>query len=184
MRLDILDNVNLDDLTNQKNNIFEHVFYEFSMYHHTFFFLKRVIASDSTVFSDKQFWINVLLESHATHLRNLIHFFSSKDSMNGSTILKTNPKLGFSDDGKKTRIINHAISHMDIERVDASTGTDNLTVQINELINSMYPEICSRIRKYLNELSNASSINDKYISEFYTPEIQERYKELLCMFSN
>lgn len=37
------------------------------------------------------FWMNVLLESHATHLRNLIHFFSGKDSISATTVLRENP---------------------------------------------------------------------------------------------
>ena len=57
-------------------------FYEFSMYSSSFNALLSVAICDETKLPDKQFWMNVLLESHATHLRNLIHFFSGKDSIN------------------------------------------------------------------------------------------------------
>ena len=78
--------IDLKPLLEQKNNGFDHVFYEFSMYSSSFNALLSVAICDETKLPDKQFWMNVLLESHATHLRNLIHFFSGKDSINATTL--------------------------------------------------------------------------------------------------
>lgn len=169
-------------LITQKNNIFEHIFYEMSMYYQSFIMLKKTIVLDDSNRPDKQFWINVLLESHATHLRNLIHFFSGKDSINARTVLIDNPKLGISEADKKAKIIDQAISHLTVERVDSSIGKNNITVRMNELINDMYPEICERIGKYLEILSADSAIEEQYLSEFCSMEIQKQYRELTDVF--
>ena len=175
-------NTDLISLITQKNNTFEHIFYEMSMYYQSFTMLKKMAALDESDLPDKQFWINVLLESHGTHLRNLIHFFSGKDSINAKTVLVDNPKLGISEADKKTKIIDQAISHLTVERVDPSMDQNNITVRMSELINGMFPEICERIGKYLEILSVDSVIEEQYLPEFSTMKIQKQYRELTDVF--
>jgi|GEM_PF-4789025 len=175
-------NLDLISLITQKNNIFEHIFYEISMYYQSFVMLQKTIALDESNQPDKQFWINVLLESHATHLRNLIHFFSGKDSINVRTVLIDNPKLGISEADKKAKIIDKAISHLTVERIDSSMDKNNITVRMSELINDMFPRICERIRKYLEILSADSAIEEQYLLEFRSMEIQKQYRELTDVF--
>jgi hypothetical protein len=174
--------IDLKSLLEQKNNVYDHIFYEFSMYNNSFSALLSVVNCDETQLPDKQFWMNVLLESHATHLRNLIHFFSGKDSISAITVLRENPHLGISDADGKCKIIDQAISHITIERVTSATGNNSLTKRIDDLIKRMYPEMCSRIAKYLQLLSDESKINEQYMSEFKTNEIQIAYQELSKLF--
>ena len=61
--------MDIKSLLEQKNNVYDHIFYEFSMYYSSFSALLSVAICDETKLPDKQFWMNVLLESHATHLR-------------------------------------------------------------------------------------------------------------------
>lgn len=143
------------------------------MYYQSFIMLKKMMLLDESNLSDKQFGINVLLESHATHLRNLIHFFCGKDSINARTVLIDNPKLGISEADKKTKIIDQAISHLTVERVDSSMDKNNITVRMNELINDMFHGICERIGKYLEILSADAAIEEKYLPEFSAMEIQK-----------
>lgn len=172
----------LVSLITQKNNTFHHIFYEMDMYYNSFIMLQTISAIDERVLPTKQFWINVLLESHATHLRNLIHFFSGKDSINATTVLVDNPRLGIPDADKKTKIIDQAISHLTVERVDSSMDMNNITVRMSELIIGMYPDICDRIRKYLEKLSGDSEIKVQYLLEFSATEIQKHYHELKDVF--
>ena len=166
----------------EKNNTFHHIFYEFDMYYKSFVVLKEIASLNDIVLPNRQFWINVLIESHATHLRNLIHFFSGKDSINDKTVLIDNPKLGISDADEKTKIIDQAISHLTQERVDASLGRTNITIRMSELRNSMFPEICKRIQKYLEILSSYPSVKEEYLSDFLEPKIQKKYNELVGLF--
>ncbi len=171
-------------LLEQKNNVYEHIFYEFIMYHTTFSYLMRVVGCKNTRILDNQFWINVLLESHVTHLRNLIHFFSGKDSINATTVLKENPRLGISDADKKCKIIDLANSHITTERAETASGSNNLTKRMDNLIKTMYPEMCFRIAQYLQILSYESKIKDKYIADFESQAVQKQYKELLEIFKD
>ena len=174
--------MDIKSLLEQKNNVYDHIFYEFSMYYSSFSALLSVVISDETRLLNKQFWMNVLLESHATHLRNLIHFFSGKDSISAITVLRETPHFGISDADRKCKIIDQAISHITIERVTSATGSNSLTKRMNDLIMNMYPEIHSRIASYLQVLSDESMIKEQYISEFKSETIQKQYKELSELF--
>ncbi len=175
-------NTDLITLLTQKNNTFDHIFYEMNMYYKTYIMLKKATAIDENNCPDKQFWINVLLESHATHLRNLIHFFSGKDSINVKTVLVVNPKLGIPEADKKAKIIDQAISHLTVDRVDSSMNIDNITIRMNELINAMFPEICERIGKYLEILLDNSALEEQFLPEFNTIDIQKRYQKMVEVF--
>ena len=174
--------MDIKSLLEQKNNVYDHIFYEFSMYYSSFSALLSVAICDETKLPDKQFWMNVLLESHATHLRNLIHFFSGKDSISATTVLRENPHLGISDADGKCKIIDQAISHITIERVTSATGSNSLTKRMDDLIKKMYPEMRLRIARYLQILSDESKIEEQYLSEFKTETIQKQYKGLSELF--
>ena len=167
--------------TSQKDNTFEHVFYEMHMYYLSYEALKEMTVIDESNCPNRQFWINVLLESHATHLRNLIHFFCQHDSLNVKTVLLNEPKLGIKNHSKKIDIINKALSHLTLERADV---TKNLNEMMSNLINNMFPEICDKTEKYLNYLSTASVIKSEYLQEFEDPKIHNYYLQLISIYSN
>ena len=176
--------IEMDSLLNQKKNIFEHIFYEFSMYYQSYCTLIRINTSDTLMLPNKQFWKNVLIESHAIHLRNLIEFFScEKGTISANTILKEVPKLGIPETNKKVWAINKAVSHLTIERVDASTGKDNLSLKMSNLIGEMFPIVSNRIKDFLKLLANNGAIEEKYMADFSASEIQYQYRELSKWFN-
>lgn len=174
----------LISLIAQKNNIFDHIFYEMEMYHHTHIKLIEMIAINEGDMSDKQFWINVLLESHAVHLRNLIEFFSNKgeDTIKAKTVLVNIPQLGIHNPDEKMKIISRAISHLTEYRVDSSMDMNKITMEMNKVRIESYPDICNRIGKYLEILADDSAIKEQYMPEFNTMEIQKRYRNLTAIF--
>lgn len=165
------------ELYEQKSNIFDHIFYEFEMYIRTYQYLMYVVKCPLKS-HDNQFWINVLHESHATHLRNLIHFFSGKDSINANTVLRENAKLGISRADEKCKTIDKAISHLTEERIVSDKNEKNLNTAMSKLVADMWPEICNSINKYLRLLSEKIKMKTEYISCFEEPKIQERYSNL------
>ena len=55
--------MDIKSLLEQKNNVFDHIFYEFNMYDNSFSKLFSIAICDETKMPDKQFWMNVLLET-------------------------------------------------------------------------------------------------------------------------
>ena len=64
--------MNFIDSLVRKGNIFDHLLYEFEMYLETY---SRLVALKDEE-DDCVFKRNVLLESHAVHMRNIIEFFN------------------------------------------------------------------------------------------------------------
>ena len=86
--------MNLLVLLDKKKNLFEHLFYEFEMYLKTY----AELVTMSPDQEDADFKKNVLLESHAVHLRNLIEFFNcEKNCLNMDTVFIGYHDLSFDD---------------------------------------------------------------------------------------
>ena len=105
-----------------KKNIFDHILYEFEMYLYTYKELQNDIEQDKR---------NVLLESHAIHLRNLIEFFNrERDCITTKTIFSDDVDLSFHFSENDKKPINKAIEHLTMERVTKWNTEEDLTIQL------------------------------------------------------
>ncbi len=175
--------MDLETLLEQKNNVFNHIFYEFEMYYDTFHALEKCVNFDECNLLDKQFCKNVLIESHATHLRNMIRFFSGQDGINANNVLVSNPIHCISNWDKKTIIVNNAISHLSEARVKESTGAENLTIKLDGLIRGEYPHMVERIKTFLDTLEDGSMIVNKYSLDFDSSTIRQQYQTLKELYN-
>ena len=172
-----------------KDNIFAHIFYEFRMYidtYNAFGYLEetinRIKVDDGfkTPFLDYTFFNNILIESHATHLRNLIYFFTSKKgNINLSTVFVTIPQIGISDPhDKMSKLISQALSHLTEDRYKSTYAIKGVEKDLPEalidLINEMHPVIYGKITDYVRILSNGDTVKDEFKEMLlcYRPKIE------------
>ena len=166
---------NLLELLERKHNIFDHLLYEFEMYLDTF---------DALLFyslkTNVSFQKNVLLESHAVHLRNLIEFLNcEKDCICVNSIFIGNYDLSFDDsllNAKQT--INKTIEHLTEERTKWNQTDKDLTIHFSKVVNEMHPIMVERIERCIVMLFNKTDINSKYSSDLIDERIQARIKTL------
>ncbi len=165
------------DLLEKKKNLFEHLFYEFEMYLKTYSELVTVSPNQE----DADFKRNVLLESHAVHLRNLIEFFNcEKNCLNMDTVFTGNHDLSFDDSSIKAKqTINKTIDHLTKERYTWNQTEQDLTIRFNAVIHLMYNHyIVSRIKSCISLLANNTDINPDACSDLQDPSIQARLQNL------
>ncbi len=170
--------MNLLDLLDKKKNLFEHLFYEFEMYLKTYAELGTTISPDQ---EDADFKRNVLLESHAIHLRNLIEFFNcEKNCLNMDTVFTGNHDLSFDDSTIKAKqTINKTIDHLTKERYTWNQTEQDLTIRFNAVIHLMYNYyIVARIKSCISLLANNTDINANVYSDLQDTGIQARLQNL------
>ena len=172
-----------------KDNIFAHIFYEFRMYIDTYIAfsyleetINRINVDDDfkSPFLDYRFCNDILIESHATHLRNMIYFFKSKKkSINCSTVFDINPQIGISDPhDKKSKLISQALSHLTEDRYKSTYNINGVEKDLSDalidIINEMYPVIYGKIAEYVRILSNGDTVKDEFKEKLscYRPKIE------------
>jgi len=175
--------MDIKSLLESKKNIFDHVFYEFEMYYYSYKHLILINTISEEKCSDRWFLKNAIYESHSVHLRNLLHFFSARGTININTVLKTNSEHGISEWDKKTQLINKAISHIAIERTWEEFETSNLTLKMDNLIKEEFPQISHKVFLFLEQLSDKNNIDSTYVSDFEKENIQQRYINLKKLYA-
>lgn len=161
--------------TNQKQNVFDHILYEFEMYIETHemlengFFQRRM--NYTTVLK------NAVIESHAIHLRNLLSFFEGKDSINCNTICTSMDKIGIKAVEQKKKIISLAVCHLGEERYICSSEDSNISIQFAKLSEELFPVVCKYIFSFLNKLQNGD-VHNKYLDMYENDKIQKRQEKL------
>ena len=167
----------VQELLDQKGNLFDHVLYEFEMYIYTYYKI-----SDNTVArKSDQATYNALLESHAIHLRNLIEFFNcEKDCISMKTLFEKVVDTSFDDNQYQAKkIVNKAISHLTKERYTWNKTANDLTVHYSNLINPMFVSVLlPRIAYCVNLLIAEKKTKKEYIDMCRKTRIQERLHKL------
>ena len=169
--------MNILEIIDQKKNIFDHLLYEFEMYLRTY---SELVALDDSQ-KDVDFKRNVLIESHAVHLRNLIEFLNYEtDCITTKTVFTGNHDLSFDDSLIKAKqTINKAIDHLTKERYTWNQTKRDLTLRINDIIHRMYYfYIVDRIKKCISMLMNNTDINSTVIADLQNERIQARLHDL------
>ncbi len=160
-------------MSESKQNIFEHIFYEFDMYEATYLVLAHIdevlahISADNKEYGwvlEKQFFLNTLLESHGTHLRILIRFFSKVDSVNCATVFIKDPMFEVENWKDKSNKISQALSHITKERHE----TQNLSGEFINIVNNEYQNIHENIEKFKALLLDEKNIKDEYRKDLYS----------------
>lgn len=175
--------MDINSLLESKKNIFDHVLYEFEMYYYSYKNLILINSISEEECSDRWFLKNAIYESHSVHLRNLLHFFSARDSININTVLANNTIPMISNWDKKTKIIDKTISHISIERTWEEFENSNLTLGMDSLIKDEYLQISHRIFLFLEQLSDKNNINSSYVSDFEKRDIQQRFIKLKKLYA-
>lgn len=167
----------LQEMQERKSNIFDHVLYEFQMYFETYFRLKLLCMKQNVDIISK----NIVLESHAVHLRNLIEFFNRDiNCITTDTIFIGNHDLSYDDSQIQAKqVINKAIDHLTKERYTwIKTGND-LTVRGAFLPSTMFTYyIASRIIKCIDLLIQETDVRSEFMDDLYDESIQRRLKNL------
>ena len=165
----------LDNVLEQKANIFDHILYEFEMYIATYMELFQSVKQLNTI------EINVLLESHAIHLRNLIEFFNNeKDCITTNTIFKNEHDFRFDDSNLKAKqAINKSIGHLTKERYKWNRTVNDLTLKLDQIIKKMFRcYIVNRVRKCVDMLINTEDIREIFLESLNDIEIKNRLNKL------
>ena len=146
----------------KKSTMLEHVLYEFDMYIHTYIWLIE-LSNSLRKFGDNQFFINMAIESHQIHLRNLIEFFSETDGRENDLrikdIVKNYKELILKKDHIKFNHISRSVEHLTKDRTIIDK---QLTI---EIIKNYFPEFEKKIKAVVNGL-------DVNIKEEYKDEIE------------
>lgn len=136
---------------NFKNNVFDHVFYEFEMYLHTFILLHHgeISICAKGIPPNKQLGYNLSFEGHQHYARNSIEFFSCKkgknDDLHYHKILSNNACIDLDYNLDKCNgkyidtqigiimdIFNKGVSHLTGYRTKSGLD-DETTTAINDL---------------------------------------------------
>lgn len=128
---------------------------------------------------------NIILESHAVHLRNLIEFFNRENNcITTDTIFTGNLDMSYDDSRYKAKqVINKTIDHLTKERYTWNQTEKDLTIQFGYLIHIMYQTImASRIIKCVDMLLQEAHVKPELIEDLHNEKIQKQLKELanLC----
>lgn len=116
---------------NKRDNIFEHVLYEFNMYLQTFYHWVMIEEEKGNVYKN-----NVNYESHQIHLRILMEFFEDEsiksDDIVVSTVVNSIEGLIINKDDfiEEKKSINKSISHITKTRCKKDYD-ENVTYIIN-----------------------------------------------------
>lgn len=176
-----MDSNSLHDL---KSNIFDHLLYEFEMYFFTYRKLRRLSQRGGY----DQFMINVLCESHAVHLRNIIEFFNQdKDCITTKDIFVGELDFSFDDSTIKAKqTINKAIDHLTKQRYTWNRTSKDLTDRFNDVITKMYNAyIVCRIERSVQFMIHETYIKSNLVDKLHDEQIQFRLKELnrICKYT-
>lgn len=166
--------MDMKELLDRKSNLFDHLLYEFEMYLITYFSLCDNDQSNSA------FKRNVLIESHAVHLRNLIEFFNcEKNCLTMKSVFVGDHDLSFDDSTMKAKqTISKAIDHLTEERYTWNQTEKDLTIRFNDVIPQMYGIICVRVRECIDLLLNNTDVKQVVQSDLQDESIQFRLHKL------
>lgn len=163
-----------------ENNRFEHVFYEIQMYLASYDSYTENIAQ-------KQYLINLLLDSRAIHLRNLAYFFKKEklgEYWNVCDFVCDTNSINLIDDSLFNDIktfTSRATCHLLDYRLDESYKQNT-----SKCLNITFPVMINAINSFLNELE--VGIKPELANEFNDPTIQGVFKsikgELLLLSAN
>lgn len=186
--------ISYKDTSDLKNNIFEHVLYEFEMYLDTYSLLIKL----NNIGALGQFSKNVLIESHLIHLRNLMEFFTSvgedktlnsdptppktnasnsrnQNDINIKTIFTADCIPTIRDESHMKQTVNRALSHLSKDRYRRADGNDSHRIKVNDAILEMYRRhIPERIMAALELLHTESHVNKEFIEHLKDDRIQNR----------
>ena len=162
-----------DEIIERKSNMFDHLLYEFEMYIFTFSRLSNLNPNHE----DHALMKNVLIESHAVHLRNLIEFFNCDfGGINMKTIFSEPQDLSFDDtalEAKKT--VNRAIEHLTEERYKWSKSEKDLAIRAGMVIPTAYRDyIVPRIKICISLLKRKDGVKQKHLDALQDVDIQRR----------
>ncbi len=168
--------MSLQELLVNKNNIFEHLLYEFRMYLETYARLRKHIHEKN----GDSILKNMILESHAVHLRNLIEFFNrEKDCITTETIFLSDHNLMYDDSKMKAKqIVNKTVDHLTKERYTWNQTEKDLTVRYATVVHYVFPEIASRIIQCVDLLSQETDIRPEYTDDLHGEKIQQDLRQL------
>lgn len=167
----------LAELLIKKGNIFDHVLYEIQMYIETYIRLLKHIQEQNTDVILK----NMILESHAVHLRNMIEFFNrEQECITTDTIFSGKVDLSFNDTEMKAKqTINKTIGHLTKERYTWNQTERDLTVSYALTLHRMFREIMTpRIVSCVKMLCQEKEVKPELISQLKNDTIQHRLHEL------
>ena len=165
------------ELLERKSNIFDHVLYEFQMYFETYFRLHAYCIEKNIDYISK----DIVLESHAVHLRNLIEFFNrDKNCITTETLFYGDHDLSFDDTAIKAKqIISKTIDHLTKERYTWINTDSDLTVRGAFLPSTMFKNyIASRIIKCVDLLLQETDVRPEFINDLHDSNIQRRLKKI------
>ena len=155
------------------------------MYLETYSALIEVINKEINASNDEKYKLvfkrNVLIESHAVHLRNLIEFFNRDNNcLTTETIFTGNHDLSFDDStilAKQT--INKAIDHLTEQRYKWNQTSNDLTIRFDNIIHVMYKNIIvDRIKKCVTLLLNNTDVKQEHLLSLHDADIQKRLQVL------
>ena len=139
-----------------RENIFEHILYEMSMFLYTKIYMST--QGDSAV-------RNMAVESHSLHLRNLIEFFGKRNSnyiTSAAVLLNTDglsldTKVELANGMDAFAIPSQITNHLSFYRcsVDAYTKT-------NTIIKGMFPRVAINIIEFVKLISISENVVPKY----------------------
>lgn len=109
---------------------------------------------------------NPLYESHLLHLRNLIDFFNTQNSMHEDDIILSkvltntdNYSIEISTDFREA--INKTVQHLSTYRADF---LDKRELSAN--VTNIYPIVYDRICRFKSDIKNPSNLKEKYRKDY------------------
>ena len=147
------------------------------MYFETYFRLRAYCQEEHIDYILK----DIVLESHAVHLRNLIEFFNrDKNCITTETIFFGDLDLSFDDTTIKAKqIISKTIDHLTKERYTWINTNSDLTVRGAFLPSTMFKYyIASRIIKCVDLLLQETDVRPEFINDLHDLNVQRRLKNL------
>lgn len=166
-----------NDIIKNKSNVFDHILYEFEMYIQTFNELVKLFQQDS----ENQFMENVLLESHAVHLRNLIEFFNcEKNCITTATVFVGEHDLSYDDTSIKAKqTVSKTIDHLTKERYTWNQTENDLTIRYNDVIQEMYNKyMVFRIQSCVDLMIKGTDVQPRFLADLHDSGIQQRLLQL------
>lgn len=173
----------LDEVLEQKKNIFDHIFYEMEMFLYTEILLTNIdtidLSYDSCIISKKeerkQVLINILIVSNFTHIRNLLYFFSpvgKQDDIICSNILK-NPycaELNFDNKSydyiEAKEHVNKTVSHLTEVRLLPKS-----TIESYNILKPIKLALLEKIRVFIS--LSPQAVKEEYMAQYNTSQTLE-----------
>jgi len=192
----------------QKNNIFEHIFYEISQYLYTFDILRNTKKRVKC-----QVLFNCIWDSHFIHLRNLKDFFlntkneNEKKTGNDDIVLGTilvpslidkcalsKKDLEYNDDNSHTlnkeqvtypMIINKSVEHLTLKRTNPWGLSISMSDLQNKTIDNMFRVLFPLVVNFLHLLENLDNVNPLYREDLsgYKDKLHHMTNKLLPYIS-